>query len=252
MIRVSAACLLTLLATATGAGAEPSLLVSRTEGQLLNRAVPDVPVQRADGRTVILSSLWQDRPLLVTFFYRNCHGICSPWLAWVRNAIRDDGGLGRNYRMLALSFDETDTVGEMRSQAEALGLGDDPEWFFAVADREALERLTGALDFWYRLDPATGQYDHSALLVAVDNGRVVRALVGGSGFTERFRIMARELRGDFLPVYTVPNQAAWRCFSFDPVSGRVSVDWGLLLLGLPTLTAMTVTFGLFRRGPRRG
>ncbi|MBI2186760.1 MAG: SCO family protein [Acidobacteria bacterium] len=273
--RVGAACVLALLAAAAGAQADPSVAVSRAEGRLLHRRVPDVPLHLADGRTVPLSSLWQDKPLLVTFFYRNCHGICSPFLAWIRNAVREDDGLGRNYRILALSFGEQDTVADMRSQGEALGI-DDPDWLFAIADREALARVIEALEFWYRPDPATGQYDHTALLVAVEDGRVKRALVGGAGFAERFPVMARELRGEFIRSYAVPAQTAWRCFSFDPVTGRVSVDWGLLILqtawrcfsfdpvtgrvsvdwgllilGLPTLTAMTVTFGIFRRGPRR-
>jgi len=251
-VPVSAACLLAVLVAPAGVGAEPPGAVSPTESRLLNRSVPDVPLQLADGRTVSMSSLWQDKPLLVTFFYRNCHGICSPFLGWVRDAVRDDGGSGRDYRILALSFDEEDTAADMRSQADALGLAGDPDWLFAVAEPEALARVTGALDFWYRLDPATGQYDHGALLAAVHEGRVARALLGGSGFVERFRIMARELRGEFIPFYTVPNQTAWRCFSFDPVSGRLYMDWGLLILGVPTLVAMAVTFGLFRRGPRRG
>lgn len=248
--RVGTACLLALLAAA-GAGAEPSFAVSRVEGRLLNRQVPDVPLQLADGRTVLLSSLWQDKPVLVTFFYRNCHGICSPFLAWVRDAAGRDGGVGRDYRILAVSFDGQDTVADVHSQAEALGLARDSGWVFAIMGPDALGRLTEALDFWYRLDPATGQYDHAALLAAVGNGRVVGALVGGSGFADRFPGLARELRGEFTPFSALPSQAAWRCFSFDPVTGRVSVDWGLLILGLPTLTAMTVTFGLFRRGSRR-
>ena len=249
LLRLAAVCLLAL--PAATAAAEAPLPVSRAEDRLLDRPVPDIPVQLADGRTVNLSSFWQDKPLLVTFFYRNCHGICSPFLTWVRSAIRADGGLGRDYRMLALSFDEEDTVADMRSQAAALGLTGEAGWSFAIAERTALARLTEALEFWYRLDPATGQYDHGALLVAIDDGLVARALVGGSGFAERFPLVARELRGEFMPVYALPNQTAWRCFSFDPATGRLYMDWGLLLLGLPTLTAMTVTIGLFRRRPRR-
>jgi hypothetical protein len=178
----------------------------------------------------------------------NCHGICSFFLAWTRNAVRDDGGLGRDYRVLALSFDPGDTVADMRSQADALGLAGERDWFFAVAEPADLGRLTEALDFWSRLDPATGQYDHSALLVAIADGRVRRALLGDAGFAGRFPIMARELRGEFVLSYALANQTAWRCFSFDPITGRVYMDWGMLILGMPTVTALAVTFLLFRRG----
>jgi len=252
LVRVSAACLLAVLAVTAGAGAEPPAAVSRAEGRLLNRSVPDIPLRLADGRTVALSSLWQDKPLLVTFFYAQCHGICTPFLAWVRDAVRDIGGLGSDYRVLALSFDDTDGAADLRAQAEALDVGGNPDWLFATADREAIARITNALDFWYRLDPATGQYDHPALLAAVDDGRVMRAVLGSPGAAGRFRELARELRGRYIAAYTLPNQVLWRCFSFDPATGRLAMDWGLVILGVPAFTAATLTFGLFRRGPRRG
>ena len=232
---------------ATVVSAERPESVSQAESRLLTRSIPDIPLQLADGRTMAISSFWRDKPLLVTFFYQRCHGICTPFLTWVRDGVRDVGGLGRDYRILALSFDETDTVADLREQARAIGVSDDPDWLFAVAERGAVERITGALDFWYRLQPSTGQYDHSALLIAIRDGRVMGALLGGPGYGERVKSLVWELRGEFAPSYTVPNQRPWRCFSFDPVSGRFHMDWGLVLLGLPSLTAMTLTLGLFRR-----
>lgn len=248
---IAAGLLAIMVATASVSGERPEA-VSPAESRLLNRSIPDIPLQLADGRTVTMSSLWQDKPLLVTFFYGRCHGICIPFLAWVRDAVHNGGGLGRDYRILALSFDEQDTVADLRGQASALGLTKAPDWLFAVTEREAIARITGALDFWYRLEPATGQYDHSALLVAINEGRVVGALLGGPGYADRFRDLGWELRGQFIPYYKVPNQSPWRCFSFDPASGRLHMDWGMLILGLPTLTTMTLTLGLFRHRPRRG
>lgn len=46
-------------------GAAPG--VSVQESRLIDRAVPDIPLQLADGRSVQISELWRDRPLLVTF-----------------------------------------------------------------------------------------------------------------------------------------------------------------------------------------
>ncbi|MCZ7565367.1 MAG: SCO family protein [Burkholderiales bacterium] len=182
--------------------------------------MPDIPLRLADGRALRMSDLAAGKPLLVAFFYRRCTGVCTPFLEWVRDAVRETGGLGTDYRVLALSFDDADTVADVRAQAETLGLAQAAGWSFAVAERAALARVTGALEFWYRRDPTTGQYDHPALLVGLDRGRVVRALVGGPDGRERLRAMVWELRGNFIPFYKVPGQTPLACLAFDPDTGK--------------------------------
>ena len=230
-------------------GAAPG--VSVQESRLIDRAVPDIPLQLADGRSVQISELWRDRPLLVTFFYRRCSGVCIPFLEWVRNATREAGGIGGDYRVLALSFDDADTASDVAAQAAALGLRDSPHWFFAVANREALARITGALDFWHRYDPARRQYEHNALIVGIEDGRVMRALVASGVEGGRMRELVWELRGSFIPLYAVPGQTALSCFTFDAVSGETRLDWGMLLLMLPALLALAAAVGIFALGSRR-
>lgn len=212
--------------------------VSRAESRLIARAVPDIPLRLADGRSVRFSDLARDRPILVTFFYRRCSGICTPLLAWVRDAVREVGGLGVDYRVLSLSFDDADTVADVRAQAEAFGLLHAAGWSFAVAERDAVAQIAGALDFWYRRDPVTRQFDHPGLVVAVDGGRVVRAFVGDPGGGGRLRSMVWELRGNFIPFYRIPGQTALGCLAFDPRTGVTRLDWGLLLLALPAAAAL--------------
>ncbi len=238
------------LAGHSGATAPPDG-VSRAEQRLLERGVPDITLRLADGQVARISDLAGDRPLLVTFFYRRCTGVCTPFLESVRDAVREVGGLNVDYRVLALSFEGTDTAADVRAQADALGLLHTPGWSFAVAEHDALARVTAALDFRYRRDPATGQYDHAALLAAVDRGRVVRALLGGPGDSERLRAMVWELRGNFVPFYKIPGQTPIACFTFDPRTGEVRLDWGLLLLVLPALAAIGATLVTFLGCARR-
>jgi len=238
------------LAFAVPCAGAPGEGVSPGEERLLARGVPDVALRLADGRAVRMSDLAGDKPLLVTFFYRRCTGVCTPFLQWVRDAVREAGGLGTDYRVLALSFDDADTVADVRAQAEALGLAHAAGWSFAVAERDALARAAGALEFWYRRDPATGQYDHPALAVALDRGRVVRALLGGPEDARRLRAMVWELRGNFIPFYRMPGQTPLACLAFDPRTGSTRLDWGLLVLVLPTLAAIGAALAVFL-GPAR-
>lgn len=224
--------------------------VSRVESRLVDRAVPDIPLRLADGRALTLSVLADGKPLLVAFFYRRCTGVCTPLLEWVRDAVREVGGLGTDYRVLALSFDDADTVADLRAQAEAIGVLESAHWAFAVAERDAVAQVAGAVDFWYRRDPATGQYDHPALVLALDRGRVVRAMLGAPGGSDRFRELVWELRGAFIPFYRIPGQTPLACVAFDPRTGETRLDWGLALLALPGLAALAAALGVFF-GPGR-
>jgi cytochrome oxidase Cu insertion factor (SCO1/SenC/PrrC family) len=241
-------------ALAAPAAAAPLAELSRAENRLVGRGVPDIPLRLAQGTAIDLLALSGDKPLLITFFYHRCKGICTPFLESVRDAVREVGGLGTDYRVLALSFDEADSVADLRAQAEMLGLTQSPDWLFAATNHEALARITGALDFWYRYDPASGQYDHAALLVALDRGQVRRSLLASEGGAARLRELVWELRGAFIPVYAVPGQTPLACLRFDPRSGSTRLDWGLSLLALPALLAIVLTAGVFapRLWRRRG
>lgn len=240
-----------LLATAAMVvAAEPApLSATRTEARLEGRALPDIPLRLANGHERMLSELGQGEALLVTFFYGRCSGVCQPFLEWIKNATGQVGGLGKDYQVLALSFDEADTVADLRAQADAFGLLDNPHWHFAVAEHTALARITGALEFWYRRQPGSTQYDHGSLLVAVRDGRVIRALSGGPGQTQRLRELVWELRGRVMPYYPVRGEPTLRCLAFDPRTGALHMDWGMLLLIMPALASLATALVLFR--PRR-
>ena len=246
------ACVLAVAVPVAAQSSAPG--VDRAESRLTGRSVPDIPIVMADGQRAQLSDRWRDKPLLLTFYYRRCTGICVPFLQWVRDAVREGGGLGHDYRVLALTFDDTETVADLRAQAATLGLLSSPDWSFATADPADVARVAASLDYAYQLDPETGQYDHTALLVAVDQGRVVRALLGTPTARERLRELVWDARGVFVPAYRVANGAALRCVTIDARSGQTRLDWGLLVLVLPGLAAgclAVATFSGSRRPPRR-
>jgi cytochrome oxidase Cu insertion factor (SCO1/SenC/PrrC family) len=236
---------------AVSAGGTPAS-VFRTETRVAEHVLPDAELRLGDGRIMLLSTLWRERPLLLTLFYRHCAGTCIPSLLLIRDAAARSGALGRDFRVLALSFANSDTAEDMRTQAAALGLQNDPNWLFAVGRTEDVQRIADALGFWFRRDLVTGQYDHPTLLVAVDQGRVVRALLGYPIPAERFGELVWELRGRFVPYYRLPGQSWLRCFEFNGRTGAMRPDWGLLLLLAPGMTAIFVAIGVFAYPARPG
>ena len=218
------------------------------------RPLPDIRLDLGNGSNALLSELAAQRPLLLTFFYRRCTGVCTPFLSLLHDATARVGGAGSDYHILALSFDEADTLQDLRSQAAALGLADTAGWSFATTTPAQLRLITGALGFEARPAAQPGQFDHAALLAAVRQGQLIDRMTMAAGRSDlrRLHALVRELRGEFIPVLPRPGRMALGCFRFDARTGLILPDWGLLLLAAPALGSLAALALLFvRSGPPR-
>ena len=133
---------------------------------------------------------------------------------------------GSAYRVLVLSFDSADTAADVDAMAANTGIAPNTGWVFGVA-----RSPTSA--FWPK-PPASGsagindgQYDHPSMVVAIDRGRVLRMLVGATVSATQLREIVQEFGGKFVPAYVLPGKLAFRCFEYDPSTGRYSLDLGL-------------------------
>ena len=134
----------------------------------------------------------------------------------------------------------------MQTLADSLGLKADPGWIFGAASAVDIRRLATASGFWFEWDPSVQQYDHPSLVVALDRGRVIRILAGANVPDASLREVVQELRGKFVASYALTGKVAFRCFEYDPNSGRYSLDWGVLLMLLPAAFAgLTVIWAFF-------
>jgi protein SCO1/2 len=238
-----------LAATAVAAQPAVSRDVPPSEDRLLRVPVPDVRLTTARGARVSLSQVARGRPLVLTFVFTRCAGVCSPFLRAWRAA---DDALGRPgaYARLVVSFDPRDTEADMSALARHLLLEEDDDWTFAIADPDDVRRLAEALGFWWDWDEGLQQFDHPAMLAGIRDGRLVRLLVGGSVGTARLDELVREASGEFVRSYPLPGRIPFRCVQFDPVTGRMTLDWGFVLLLVPVATTSIVTFAMFGAGAR--
>jgi cytochrome oxidase Cu insertion factor (SCO1/SenC/PrrC family) len=211
------------------------------EDAYVYKQVPDVQILRTGVDATPLSALWQDKPVLLAMVFSRCVGSCSPFLRSLKSAVSDAGGAGSAYRVVVLSFDSADTAADVDVMAANVGIAPDTGWVFGVAPRLDISRLAEATGFWFRWDQATKQYDHPSMVVAIDRGRVLRMLVGATVSVTQLREIVQE----FGPAYVLPGKLAFRCFEYDPSTGRYSLDVGLLLLILPGGFALTATMSVF-------
>jgi cytochrome oxidase Cu insertion factor (SCO1/SenC/PrrC family) len=210
------------------------------------KGIPDIEIQSARTVPTRLSAIWRNGPVLVTMTFTRCAGVCSPFLRSLKAAAADAGGLGRDYRIVVLSFDPNDRVADMQTLADSLDVGSDPGWIFGVAPVADVRRLATASGFWFEWNPSLQQYDHTLLVIAVDRGRLVRMLAGANVPNASLREVVQELRGKFVASYALTGKVVFRCFEYDPNSGRYSLDWGVLLMLLPAAFAvLTVLWAFF-------
>lgn len=214
------------------------------EERYVYKQIPDIPITTQSG-VENLSAIWREKPVLLTMIFSRCARACSPFLRSLRSAISDAGGLGTDYRVVVLSFDPRDTVAEIEMMGGELGLGSNPDWIFGVAIPSDIRRLATVTGFWFQWDESGRQFDHPSLVVAIDRGRLVRMLAGASVPSASLREAVQELRGKFEASYTLPGKVAFRCFEYDPNSGRYSLDWGLALMLLPGACAVLATAWVF-------
>jgi protein SCO1 len=220
-----------------------------SEERLLNTPVPDISLTTATGTRVTLSQLAAVKPLVLTFVFTRCAGVCSPFLMSWRAADRALGSQ-RGYSRLVLSFDPRDTQADMSALGRHLALLDSDNWTLAVGDPNEVRRLAEAIGFWWDWDDHRQQFDHPAMLAGIREGRLVRLLVGGSVNSARLDELMREVSGEFVQSYPLPGRIRFRCVQFDAATGRVTLDWGFALLLVPVAVTGFATFVMFAAGAR--
>jgi protein SCO1/2 len=249
MSTIAALCMLTCLAATATAQSAALRDAPPSEDERLNASVPDISLTTATGARVTLSQIAHRRPLVLTFVFTRCAGVCSPFLrAW----LEADRALGRQgtYSHLVLSFDPRDTVADISALARHLGLQQHDDWTLAVSGPNDVRRLAEAIGFWWDWDESRQQFDHPAMLAGIREGRLARLLVGGSVSPARLDELVREVSGEFIPSYPLPGRVPFRCVQFDAITGRMTLDWGFGLLLVPIAATSAGTFVMFAAGTR--
>ena len=223
------------------------------EEEWIGRCVADIALSGREGKSVLLSDYWDNKPVFLTLVFTRCAGICSPYLGLLQSTVEKVGGAGQDFDMIVVSFDPRDAADDMASLASHYDLEDRDGWVFAVpSSAESIDRLCESIGYTYTWDESRQQFDHAAVTEAIRNGEIARLSLGESISPARFKEMLSEANGDFVSVYPQANSGntLFRCFDYDPEIG-FTPQWGLLLILAPSALVFAATvmlFGLRRRG----
>jgi protein SCO1 len=122
----------------------------------LGQKVPlDLTFRDEAGSPVRLGDI-VDRPTVLTLVYYHCSHICPQMLFGLSEVLsKIDSVPGRDYKIITLSFDDTDTPGDARAQKinyiKAINRNFPAiSWKFLTGDRENIEKISNAAGIKYR------------------------------------------------------------------------------------------------------
>lgn len=187
-----------------------------------------------------LSSLYKNKPVILTLVFTTCTGICYPSLRNLKSHVSKLSNKDE-FTVLALSFDPKDDAASMQLTRKSLSLENAPGWIFGKP--KDIDKILKSARFNIQYDPVRKQYDHEAVLIGIDKqGKVIHKLTGMRSRHE-FTGLLQALRGEFVPSMILPSpHVQISCFEYVPETGEYRVSWGTLLIFAPTLLTF---FGIF-------
>ncbi|OIO03541.1 MAG: hypothetical protein AUJ49_04350, partial [Desulfovibrionaceae bacterium CG1_02_65_16] len=190
----------------------------------------DVVLRGEDGRFLRLGDII-DKPTIIAPVYYSCPNECNVLLGTLAQVLPEVGLVpGRDYQVLAVSFDEHDTPatatkrkGDFFNAMPRLKDGAFPPaaWRFLTGDAAEVRRLMDALGFSYARTP-TG-FRHSVALIALTpTGKISRYLYGIRPLAFDIAMAATEAGAEKTGLSV--KRAIAMCYTYDPQGRRYVFD----------------------------
>jgi len=217
----------------------------------LGQDVPlDLTFKDEDSHAVNLRQLIHT-PTILALVYFHCPNVCSLLLQNLADVLnRLPAEPGRDYTVLSISFDETETPGLALQRKEVyLKMMNRhfpaTAWRFLTGDRENIRKLTDAVGF--HIKRVGEDFEHPVSLIILDpEGKVVRYMYGADPLPFDLKLALVEAsQGKIGPAISKITRF---CFSYDP-KGQKLVFNTLKVTGTVTLIfALSFVAFLFFKG----
>lgn len=231
------------------------------------QSVPlDLPLLDSTGRAVRLGDYFDGkRPVLFLLAYYDCPMLCNLMLGDLQRAVQGQKwALGKDYRVVVLSFDHTNTLADAQVKRDIFARGvdldaaskalveagfapgsaqADPAPFLLTTEQNA--RLAAdSVGFGYRLIEATGEYAHpSVTTLLTPAGSVSNYLYGryASQYdAKQLRLaIADAAEGRLGSVF---DRVMFWCYHYDPTRGAYTLQ-AMRVMQLGGAAIVVVVFG---------
>jgi len=221
----------------------------------------DLTFVTEEGKNVFLKDL-VDRPAVFIFVYYDCSHICPQMLAGLAKSLGDlQLTPGKDYRVITISFDDTEKPGEARTQKKNYIKAINrpfPEdaWQFLTGDRDNIRRLSDAVGIKYK--KADHGFIHPEVLIFVSSRGLITKYMYvpkfNYGVADPMVFSAFGLKNAFLDasmekVSTGGNITPMYCFLHEPANQKRFFDM-LKVSGTMTVLALFLLF-VYLKGQRK-
>jgi protein SCO1/2 len=227
--------------------------------QRLNESLPlDTEFVDEGGATVRLGDYFGAKPVILALVYYECPMLCTLELNGLLRTLRAVPlDLGADFEVVTISFDPGETPElarkKKREYAAQYGRpGAEQAWHFLTGSQDSIEKVTRAVGFQYKYDPATDLFSHaSAIMVLTPAGKLSKYFYG-------IEYSARDLRWGLLEasegkIGSPVDAVLLYCFHYDPETGKygVAIMNVLRLAGGATVLLLGGFIALMLRRDRR-
>lgn len=218
----------------------------------------DIKLTGSDGRALVLGEMMDgERPLVLVLAYYGCPMLCSMVLnATITGLKGAPEQLGRDYRVLVVSFDPRDGVDvatqKRDAYLESFGKlvspidGSERNAFeFAIADEAEVARLAKTVGFNYRWDEEQKQYAHAAgVFIVTPKGELSQTLTGIDYPSETISDALKDAKAG---VWQSPLKSVLMfCFQYNPHTGKYVLLAGRAMRVGAAITILVMAFVMVR------
>ena len=243
----------------TGIAGDGAVGIEEKAGQFLP---PDLVFRGEKGEEIKLGDL-RGKPAILTLVYYTCEHVCPLMLSGLSQALpRLTLVAGKDYRVITVSFDETDTPEKARNvrknYIKAAGAAFPEEgWKFLAGNRESIQKLTQSVGFRFRKD--IHGFNHPVVLIFLSpEGKIskysqVTKYQYGAEYPitfSSFDLNVSLIEAAQGKAVTGLKKALLYCFSHEP-PGQSKFFTFIALVGLVTLAAMAGFFIYLQVSTRR-
>jgi protein SCO1/2 len=225
--------------------------------RLDNQAPVDLKFTDDRGQTVSLAECMAGRPTVFVLAYYRCPMLCNQVLNGVARTLQAiDFEPGKDFEVVVVSFDPTDTVDLAAAKKEAVVHAFDHDgsgegWHFLIGDEKTVATIADSVGFQYQYDPESQQYAHaSGIVVLTPLGRVSRYFYGIDFPTRDVRLALVEASAG--EIGTPVDELLLYCFHYDPLTGRygLAIYRVIRAAGLATVVGLGCFIGVSLRRER--
>jgi protein SCO1/2 len=206
---------------------KPRMLEGVGIDQKLDAQLPlDLVFNDESGAQVRLGDYFGKRPVVLALVYYNCPMLCNQVLNGLTSSMETVRAfdIGKEFEVVTVSFDPRETPELAREKKETYikwyrRPGASDGWHFLTGGKHEIDKLSEAVGFHYRYDPATDQFVHaSGIMLATSQGKLARYFYGVEYAPTDLKLGLIEASENRIgsPV----DKLLLYCYHYDPAAGK--------------------------------